>query len=69
VIRKLKQLGSSEGDLIIITYIGILESADLASRTSVTRDGKPFGIGYGAQNLAPAKLTIKKMVDASVIRK
>ncbi len=58
-----------DGDEVVMTYVGIVETDDLAKRTFLDRQGKPVGIGFGAQNVAPAQLTIKTVRDATVVRK
>jgi hypothetical protein len=64
-----KRLKRREGDQIVMTYLGMLETADLATRTFVNRNGKPAGLGFGAQNVAPAQLLIKTAMDVDLVGK
>ncbi len=67
VMDAVKRMHPGKNDQIVLTYLGVLESDDLAKRTSLNRMGQPTGIGFGAQNMAPAQLVIKTVMDPQVI--
>jgi hypothetical protein len=58
-----------EGDEIVMTYVGMLQTDDLATRTFVDREGKPAGLGFGHLNFAPAQPIIKTARDVEVRRR
>jgi hypothetical protein len=65
VIRKSRP---QPGDDVLMTFVGVLQTEDLAKLTWLNRLNQPIGNGFGPQNVAPAQLLVKTVKDPKVLR-
>lgn len=67
VRNEIKRLSLGPKDRLVLTYVGSLETKDLAERVE-TRAGHSVPFGFGPDNDAPAQLTVKTVMDPNVLR-
>lgn len=68
VRNTVRRLRPRESDEVVMTYAGMLETEDLAKLTLLNRLNQPIGNGFGPDNVAPAQLVVKTVMNPRIVR-